>query len=87
MCASDRDVTMRASINAMATSSPDSVGPRPAPTTKAADYNALDMRRQCRLQAHLGRNLQVVYQELVEEPLPHSFLNLLDGLKRKEKET
>jgi hypothetical protein len=44
------------------------------------------MRRQCQLQAHLGRNLQAVYQDVVKEPVPGRLIRLLDGLKRKEKE-
>jgi hypothetical protein len=44
------------------------------------------MRRQCQIQARLGKNLQAAYQTLVDEPVPESLLKLLDGLKRKEKE-
>jgi hypothetical protein len=45
-----------------------------------------DMRRQCQLQAHLGRNLQAVYQDVVKEPVPERLIKLLDGLKRQENE-
>jgi hypothetical protein len=82
MGASDRGVAMRASINAMTMTGPANVTPKPAPTTKAASKNVFDMSRQCQLQAHLGRNLQAVYQDVVKEPVPERFIKLLDGLKR-----
>ena len=37
-----------------------------------------------KVQAHLGRKLKHAYQELVDEPVPDKFLQLLDELKRKE---
>jgi Anti-sigma factor NepR len=56
------------------------------PTKKTPGNNVFEMKRQCQLQAHLGRNLQAVYQKLVKEPIPDTLNKLLDGLKRKENE-
>ncbi len=36
------------------------------------------------LQAHIGRQLRAVYDEIVQEPVPDRFLQLLDELERKQ---
>jgi hypothetical protein len=58
----------------------------PERATKKAGHNVFGMRRQCQLQAHLGRNLQAVYQDVAKEPVPERLLELLARLKRKENE-
>lgn len=37
------------------------------------------------LQAHIGRQLRAVYEEVVNEAVPDRFLRLLDELERKNK--
>lgn len=37
-----------------------------------------------RIQSHLGRKLKEAYEELVREPVPDRFRQLLDELERKE---
>jgi hypothetical protein len=36
------------------------------------------------LQAHIGRQLRAVYDEVVNEPVPDRFLRLLEELERKK---
>jgi hypothetical protein len=36
------------------------------------------------LQAHIGRQLRAVYDEVVSEPVPEKFLRLLEELERKK---
>ena len=36
-------------------------------------------------QAAIGRQLRAVYSEIVQQPVPDQFLQLLDELERKEK--
>jgi hypothetical protein len=38
------------------------------------------------LQAHIGRQLRAVYDEVVNEPVPDRFLELLEELARKKSE-
>jgi hypothetical protein len=38
------------------------------------------------LQAHIGRQLRAVYDEVVNEAVPDRFLQLLDELERKKSE-
>ena len=38
------------------------------------------------LQEHIGRQLQALYNEVVEEPVPDRFLKLLEGLEGKRGE-
>lgn len=38
------------------------------------------------LQAHIGRQLRAVYDEVVNEAVPERFLRLLDELERKKTE-
>ena len=38
------------------------------------------------LQAHIGRQLRAVYEEVVNEPVPERFLRLLEELERKKAE-
>lgn len=67
----------------MATTRPDKAEPRLAPTPEEAGWN-VGMWAQYRLQAHLGRSLQVAYQPVVEEPVPGRLVKLVEGLRRKE---
>ena len=84
MRASDENGNVTAAANARA-----ATGPRVRPTsdlTQKTPANTVVMKRQCQLQAHLGRNLQAVYKNLVKEPVPHRLNKFLHGLKRKEEE-
>jgi len=36
------------------------------------------------LQAHIGRQLRAVYDEVAQQPVPDRFLQLLDELERKQ---
>jgi len=36
------------------------------------------------LQAHIGRQLRAVYDEVVNEPVPDKFVRLLEELERKQ---
>jgi hypothetical protein len=36
------------------------------------------------LQAHIGRQLRAVYDEIAQQPVPDRFLQLLDELERKQ---
>ena len=36
------------------------------------------------LQAHIGRQLRAVYDEVVNEPVPDKFIRLLEELERKQ---
>lgn len=36
------------------------------------------------LQAHIGRQLRAVYDEVAQQPVPDRFLKLLDELERKQ---
>ena len=35
------------------------------------------------LQAHIGRQLRAMYDEVIQEPVPDRFLQLLEGLESK----
>lgn len=39
-----------------------------------------------KLQSHIGRHLQAMYDEVAQEPVPERLLNLLQELERKEKD-
>jgi hypothetical protein len=39
---------------------------------------------EAELQAHIGRQLRAVYDEVVHEPVPERFLKLLEDLERKQ---
>jgi hypothetical protein len=86
MGASDRNVKVRASNRGHGDHWSRQSKTEVNPTTKAAGRNVFDMRRQCQLQAHLGRNLQAVYQDVVKEPVPERLIELIGGLKRQENE-
>ena len=38
-----------------------------------------------KIQRHIGRKLKASYEELIKQPVPDKFRNLLDELQRKEK--
>jgi hypothetical protein len=40
-------------------------------------------RLEADLQAHIGRQLRAVYDEVVSEPVPDKFIRLLEELERK----
>jgi hypothetical protein len=71
----------------MATERQHSAKPTPPPTIEPAGCDALGMRAQYRVHAHLGRKLQDEYQPVVEEPVPQTLVKLLAGLKRKQEES
>jgi hypothetical protein len=48
----------------------------------AADFGHLDPR----VRTHIGRKIKAVYDEILQEPVPDRFLNLLDELSKKERE-
>jgi hypothetical protein len=39
------------------------------------------------VQAHLGRQLRAVYDEMASQPVPDRFIQLLDALERKQRTT
>jgi hypothetical protein len=41
-------------------------------------------RLEADLQAHIGRQLRAVYDEVVSEPVPYRFRKLLEELERKQ---
>ncbi len=41
---------------------------------------------EAELQAHIGRQLRAVYDEVAREPVPDRFLKLLEELERKQAE-
>ncbi|MEQ1730834.1 MAG: NepR family anti-sigma factor [Vicinamibacterales bacterium] len=46
----------------------------------------LDVKLDESAQLLIGHHLKIVYGEIVEQPVPDQFLNLLDELERKEQE-
>jgi hypothetical protein len=38
------------------------------------------------VRTHIGRKIKAVYDEVLQEPVPDRFLNLLDELSKKERE-
>ena len=42
-------------------------------------------RLEADLQAHIGRQLRAVYDEVVNEPVPDKFVQLLEELERKQR--
>ena len=71
----------------MATERQHSAKPAPPPTPEPTGCDALGIRAQYRVHAHLGRKLQDEYQPVVEEPVPQTLVKLLAGLKRKQEES
>jgi hypothetical protein len=43
-------------------------------------------RLDSRVRTHIGRKIKAVYDEVLQEPVPDRFLNLLDELSKKERE-
>jgi hypothetical protein len=39
-----------------------------------------------RVRTHIGRKIKAVYDEVLQEPVPDRFVNLLDELSKKERE-
>jgi hypothetical protein len=56
-----------------------------ADTTQAKPVPATDAILEADLQAHIGRQLRAVYDEVVNEAVPERFLRLLEELERKNK--
>jgi hypothetical protein len=62
-----------------------------SPETGAADEDSMEAPTPeagvlpQKLQAHIGRHLQAMYDEVAHEPVPDRLLNLLQELERKEK--
>ena len=57
------------------------------------DFNAMSDgsdrsagRLDPRVRTHIGRKIKAVYDEVLQEPVPDRFLNLLDELSKKERE-
>ena len=50
-----------------------------------ASEDASSVVLDARIQARLGRHLSAYYTELVNQPIPDSFLDLLKSLERTEK--
>lgn len=50
-------------------------------TDECAAAPAIDEK----IQRHIGRKLKASYEELIKQPVPDKFRNLLDELQRKEK--
>jgi hypothetical protein len=53
-------------------------------STAAAPDVAVGARLEADLQAHIGRQLRAVYNEVVNEPVPDRFIKLLEELERKK---
>jgi hypothetical protein len=51
-------------------------------TTAAAPDMAVGAKLEADLQAHIGRQLRAVYNEVVNEPVPDRFIKLLEELER-----
>lgn len=51
------------------------------PPENDTDKPALDQN----IQRHIGRKLKASYEELIKQPVPDKFRNLLDQLQRQEK--
>jgi Anti-sigma factor NepR len=50
-------------------------------TDESASAPAIDDK----VQRHIGRKLKASYEELIKQPVPEKFRNLLEELQRKEK--
>ena len=48
------------------------------------DANLVDIGLEPELQAHIGRQLRAMYNEVVNEPVPDRLLQLLQDLDRKQ---
>jgi hypothetical protein len=72
-----RDTGKRKQANEMAPNSPE-LSPGPD-----GDF-APGVRMEPDLQAHIGRQLRAVYDEVVNEPVPDKFVRLLEELERKQ---
>jgi len=56
--------------------------PRAAETTQTSAAPAATLEAD--LQAHIGRQLRAVYEEVVSEAVPDRFVQLLEELERKK---
>ena len=53
--------------------------------TDQQDTTESEIRLDDAAQAAIGRQLRTVYSEIVQQPVPDQFLQLLDELERKER--
>jgi Anti-sigma factor NepR len=53
-------------------------------STSVAPETAAGVMMEADLQAHIGRQLRAVYDEVVNEPVPDRFVKLLEELERKQ---
>lgn len=49
------------------------------------DTSKIEIKLDDAAQAAIGRQLRAVYSEIVQQPVPDQFLQLLDELERKER--
>ncbi len=56
----------------------------PADAVLDANIAALDGALEPELQAHIGRQLRAMYNEVVNEPVPDRLLKLLQELEKKQ---
>lgn len=59
-------------------------GRTPPKPTKVVPTSPPDVGLEAELQAHIGRQLRAVYDEVVSEAVPDRFRLLLDELERKQ---
>jgi hypothetical protein len=55
------------------------------PAADRADREPFDKTVDQAIQNHLGRELKATYDDLVQQPVPDKFRQLLDELERQEK--
>ncbi len=58
-----------------------------APINKASVKQGQGQTLEPDVQAHLGRQLRAVYDEMASQPVPDRFIQLLDALERKSTRT
>lgn len=61
------------------------VGAMQTDNGNSAQYAVVEPEIDQRIQNHLGRKLKDAYEDLVRQPVPDKFHQLLDELERKEK--
>ena len=55
-----------------------------ATVTDIEETSEIEIKLDDAAQAAIGRHLRAVYSEIVQQPIPDQFLQLLDELERKE---
>src|SRR5947207_1974980 len=61
---------------------------KPPPATGKQDWNSSEGRTpSVPIHEHIGRQLKVLFNEVVDEPVPERFHELLEELARKQEQT